>query len=69
MKGFENLITDHLSRIVCRGTEAPIFECFSNEQLFVLQSDPWYADIVNYLVTGKFVRVGISMTGIDFNTW
>ena len=52
IKGSENPVADHLSRIVCvRGTEAPIFECFSNEQLFIVKSDPWHAKIVNYLVS------------------
>ena len=53
-KGLKNLVVDHLSRIVCtRGTEAPIFECFPGKRLFVVQIDPWYADIVNYLVINK----------------
>jgi len=28
-------------------------ECFSDEQLYAVHPDPWYADIVNYLVTGR----------------
>ena len=39
-----------------RGIEAPISECFPNEQLFVVQSDLWYANIVNYLITSKIPK-------------
>ena len=36
-----------------KGTEAPISECFPDKQLFIVQSNPWYIVIVNYLITGK----------------
>ena len=56
-KGSENLMTDHLSRIVCsRESESQISECFLNEQLFIVHSDPWFADIVNYLVFGRIPK-------------
>ncbi|XP_024195920.1 uncharacterized protein LOC112199096 [Rosa chinensis] len=57
-KGSENVVADHLSRLV-NGSNAeedslPLRESFPDEQLFAMQaSDPWYADIINYLVTKK----------------
>jgi len=56
-KDAENPVADHLSSIVCtRGTKGPIYECFPDEQLFIVQSNPWYVDIVNYLVTAKLLE-------------
>ena len=53
-KGSENLVADHLSRILYdRESESTVSECFPDEQLCAVHSDPWYADIVNYLVTGR----------------
>jgi len=53
-KGSKKLVVDHLSRIICsREIESFISKCFPNEQLFVVHSDPWFADIVNYLVFGR----------------
>jgi len=53
-QGSENLVTDHLSRILCDGdSESSISECFPDKQLYVVHRDPWYADIVNYLVAGR----------------
>ena len=52
-KGVEYVVADHLSRLVmettCEGL--PIGDTFPDEQLFPLVHCPWYADIVNYLVT------------------
>ena len=54
-KGVENVVADHLSRLVSETTSEglPIGNTFPNEQLFALIHRPWYADIVNYLVTGQ----------------
>ena len=52
----ENVVTDHLSRLTFEDhtvNPTPIQESFPNEHLFAVQTLPWYADIVNYLVTGK----------------
>ncbi|XP_070039986.1 uncharacterized protein [Nicotiana tomentosiformis] len=56
-KGIENQVADHLSRLenhdhVEEGEE--IKEAFPNEQFFAITQDPspWYADYVNYLVSG-----------------
>jgi len=53
-KGYENLVPDHLSRIIVE-SESTISKCFLDEQLLMVQSEPWYAYIVNYLVTGKIL--------------
>ena len=49
------MVVDHLSRLVLETTydSLPIGDTFPNEQLFALIHCPWYADIVNYLVTGQ----------------
>ncbi|TYK31582.1 RNA-directed DNA polymerase-like protein [Cucumis melo var. makuwa] len=51
-KGANNSVADHLSQIVQKQESMPIREDFPDEHLFQtnLQA-PWYADIVNYLVT------------------
>ena len=51
-KGVENLVADHLSRLTTSEEAAPLKDDFPDEHLFVTQGMvPWYADIVNYLVT------------------
>jgi hypothetical protein len=56
-KGSENVVADHLSRITVDFTEeaTPISETFPDEQLMYIAytPSPWFADIVNYLVTGQ----------------
>ena len=53
-KGSENPVADHLSRLVTNEASEPsISDCFPNEQLFKDQVEPWFAIIVNYLVTGE----------------
>ncbi|CAL2256323.1 unnamed protein product [Prunus armeniaca] len=52
-KGSENVVVDHLSRLVQGSNEEedvlPLRESFPDEQLFTLEAkDPWYADIINY---------------------
>ncbi|CAL8993232.1 unnamed protein product [Prunus brigantina] len=56
-KGSENVVADHLSRLVDEnhgdGKFLPLNESFPDEQLFVIQDkEPWYADFVNYLASG-----------------
>ena len=63
-KGAENCVADHLSRLMSpNGMDSngekpwiePIREEFSDEQLFALKAfTPWYANIVNLLVSNKF---------------
>lgn len=55
-KGCENVVADHLSRIVVEEKGAavlPLNETFPDEQLYAAQvKEPWYADFVNYLACG-----------------
>uniref|UniRef100_A0A2N9GA31 Reverse transcriptase domain-containing protein n=1 Tax=Fagus sylvatica TaxID=28930 RepID=A0A2N9GA31_FAGSY len=53
-KGVENVMANHLSRLTFEEVkeEIPIRDAFLNEQLFAVTELPWYAHIVNYLVTG-----------------
>ena len=58
-KGSENLVADHLSRLDHDGLKknddgVPINETFHDEYLLTIASKelPWFADIVNYLVSG-----------------
>ena len=51
-KGCENVVADHLSRMVCEEDPIPISETFPDEQLLSIKvSTPWYADLVNFLVS------------------
>jgi hypothetical protein len=56
-KGTENVVADHLSRLTIDFTEdtTPISETFPDEQLMHIAHNPapWFADIVNYLVTDQ----------------
>jgi len=55
-KGSKNVVANHLSRLTIDFTEeaTPISETFPDEQLMHIAHTPsqWFADIVNYLVTG-----------------
>ncbi|CAL8116809.1 unnamed protein product [Prunus armeniaca] len=51
-RGCENVVADHLSRLVHEEDLLPILEAFPDEQLLTIEvSEPWYADIVNYIVS------------------
>jgi hypothetical protein len=56
-KGSENVVADHLSRLIVDYTEdpTPISKTFPDEQLMHIAHNPahWFADIVNYLVIGQ----------------
>jgi hypothetical protein len=56
-KGFKNVVADHLLRLTVDYTEdtTPISETFLDEQLMYIAHNLalWFADIVNYLVTGQ----------------
>ncbi|KAM0997343.1 hypothetical protein ACFX2C_007239 [Malus domestica] len=46
-KGSENVVADHLNRLVHEDDSLPILETFPDEQLLSLEvSEPWYADLV-----------------------
>lgn len=54
-KGYENVVADYLSRMIMRfaSDSLPIAKTFLDEQLMHLSQLPWYADIVNSLVTNQ----------------
>ena len=60
-KGTENVVANHLSRLESDCFDLPINEKFPDEQLHVveIQGLPWYADIINYLVS-KITPYGLS---------
>jgi len=66
-KGVENHVADHLSRLRTEDIQTEtIRETFPDEQLYVLHSStrPWYADLMNYLVTKEFLP-GLSTSQKD----
>ena len=58
-KGVENSVVDHLSRLHHKDThELPINDYLRDDTLLaVTTSDPWYANIVNYIVA-RYVAPG-----------
>ncbi|KAM2645801.1 hypothetical protein EV1_019313 [Malus domestica] len=53
-KGSENVVADHLRRMVHNEESLPIAETFPNEQLLSIKlSEPWYADLVSFLVSKR----------------
>jgi hypothetical protein len=58
-KGSENMVADHLSKLTVDITEddTPISKTFLDEQLMHIAHNPapWFADIVNYLVTSTIL--------------
>ena len=54
-KGVENVVADHLSRLEFSDPTdgTPIRDDFPDEHLFAVSQVPWYANIVNYLVSGE----------------
>ena len=52
--GKQNTVADFLSRIQNTKEDSPVEDKFPDEYLFAVTiKTPWYADIANYLVTGK----------------
>ena len=53
-KGVENSVADHLSRLQVKGDSLqPIDDYLRDDTLHkVTTSDPWYANIVNFIVAG-----------------
>jgi hypothetical protein len=53
-KGVENSVADHLSRMQFENSqELPIHDSLRDDMLYEInRSDPWYADIVNFMVLG-----------------
>ena len=52
-KGVENVVADHLSRLVCDESfeSIPINDTFPHKQLFNISNSLWFADIANFFVT------------------
>ncbi|XP_024441588.2 uncharacterized protein LOC112324170 [Populus trichocarpa] len=52
-KGTENVVADHLSRLTTdsRSDITPIDDYFPDESLFSVSTMPWFANIVNFLVS------------------
>lgn len=51
----ENLVADHLSRLVnpeITKQEWEVLEEIPYDKLLIIQERPWFADLVNYKVTG-----------------
>ena len=64
-KGVENVVADHLSRISNAPIETiPINEDFPEEHIFMICKELWYADIANYLATGKHLQISPVRTSI-----
>ena len=54
-KGSENVLVDHLSRLVneeVTSNEAEIKDKFLDESLFLIARRPWFADMANFKVAG-----------------
>jgi hypothetical protein len=66
-KGVENSIVDHLSRMYFeKPHELPINDAMRDDMLYrIARSDPWYVDIVNFMVAG-YVRPGADKTKLIY---
>ena len=55
-KGTENVVADHLSRLTTdsKSDITPIDDYFPDESLLFVSTMPWFANIVNFLVSGQF---------------
>ncbi|XP_031378499.1 probable leucine-rich repeat receptor-like protein kinase At1g35710 [Punica granatum] len=66
-KGSENSVADHLSRLVRDEEPLPISDSFPDEHLFHVQGEePWYADLVNFIVTAKATRTNDAKVVVGF---
>ncbi|KAL3609128.1 hypothetical protein D5086_000148 [Populus alba] len=54
-KGIENVVADHLSRLTTdsKSDITPIDDYFPDESLLFVCTMPWFANIVNFLVSGQ----------------
>jgi len=54
-KGSENMVADHLSKLVnedVTSKEVEIRDKFPNESLFLIVRRPWFADMANFKAAG-----------------
>ena len=50
----ENVVVDFLSRFTNSDDNFPVEDYFPDEHLFAVSiHSPWYADVINYMATGK----------------
>jgi len=54
-KGTKNIVADHLSRLTTdlKSDITPIDDYFPDESLLSVSTLPWFANIVNFLVSGQ----------------
>ena len=67
-KVLENLVADHLSRLVNEEVtlkELEIRDEFPNESLLVVNERPWFADLANYKAAESFPRILIGSRKIN----
>jgi len=67
-RGSNEVVANHLSRIFLEASLIPVHDSFLDEQLLEIkpQEIPWYADIVNYLATGKVLSYWSKQTKDHF---
>ena len=54
--GKENLVANFLSRLTHNDDNSPVKDSFPDEHLFIVSTySPWFADITNYLATGRLL--------------
>ena len=55
--GAENLVADHLSKLDNGESGNLLSDCFPDETVYaIIDRLPWYADMVNYIVTKTFPK-------------
>ena len=53
-KGCENVVADHLSHLEAPPiSKRPINDHFPDEHILAVETEPWFADIVNFKTTGE----------------
>ena len=53
----DNVVANFLSRLTISDDYTPTEDSFPDEYIFSISThSPWYADIANYLVAGKFLH-------------
>ena len=67
-KGVENVVADHLSRLEFFDSAdgLAIRDDFPDEHLFAVTKLPWYAHIINDLVTANFQLHGVHKINVNF---
>ena len=58
-KGSENVVADHLSRLVneeVTAKEAEVKDQFPDESLFLISERPWFADMANFKAAGIIAK-------------